>query len=224
MYGYNVQAAVDERSQIVVACSLEDHSTDYQALPVLVEQVKENCGKHANVYLADSGYQSVENLKTIKETGSIPVICPKKSQTQPAFGEQIRKGNHDREYFCPSKKRLPLACRGRDGYLTFRLSSDFCEGCKDPCVAFGKKQPQVLDDADRKVMNQDLAWSRTKEWAEIYRKRKAIVEPVFGNIKNKGIQILVRGKRAVSTWWNIATTAHNLEKIIGHLQTTPCFP
>lgn len=53
-----------------------------------------------------------------------------------------------------------------------------------------------------------------KKGKEIYRMRKAIVETPFGNIKNKGIQIRVKGSKKVSSWWKMAATAHNIEKIV----------
>ena len=56
---------------------------------------------------------------------------------------------------------------------------------------------------------------QSEEGRQIYRRRKVIVEPIFGNIKNKGMRILVRGKAKVTTWWRMSCTAHNVEKIIG---------
>ena len=50
----------------------------------------------------------------------------------------------------------------------------------------------------------------------VYARRKVIVEPVFGNIKNKGMRILRKGRGNASCWWKIACTAHNIEKIVRH--------
>lgn len=62
-----------------------------------------------------------------------------------------------------------------------------------------------------------LTRSRKKDYKEVYRRRKVIVEPVFGNIKNKGIKIFVTGKEKVERWWKMACTAHNIEKIIKNM-------
>lgn len=226
-FGYNLQAAVDEKSQIVVACDLQDQATDYQALPKLVDQVQQNCHKHPDQYLADSGYQSLENIKKIHETGATPLICRKKSKAEKEndseISEQITKGTNDREYFCMAKKQLPMTCRMSNGYISFKLPKDFCNQCKhqNKCKIFGKKHVEVLDDEDRTLYNSYIVWSRTQEYEESYKRRKAIVEPVFGNIKNKGIRIFCRGKKAVNRWWNIVTTAHNLEKIVKHMRLIP---
>lgn len=163
MFGYNVQAAVDETSQIVVANDLQDCATDYSALPRLVDQVKENCGAHAASYLADAGYQSVDNIKKIKKVGSAPIVSRKtskmESEDDEEFSEQVIKGDEDREYFCKAGRRLPLASRCSTGYLVFRLSKRFCRGCdvQSSCCAYGKKTPEVLDDADRALINEFLS-------------------------------------------------------------------
>lgn len=58
---------------------------------------------------------------------------------------------------------------------------------------------------------------RSEAGRDVYRRRKVIVEAVFGNIENKGIKILIRGRNKERTWWRMACTAHNIEKIIGHM-------
>jgi uncharacterized protein Yka (UPF0111/DUF47 family) len=48
----------------------------------------------------------------------------------------------------------------------------------------------------------------------IYAKRIGTVEPVFGNIQNKGMRrFTLRGRRKVSTQWKLFTLVHNIEKI-----------
>ena len=48
----------------------------------------------------------------------------------------------------------------------------------------------------------------------IYNKRIAIVEPVFGNLKNKGMdRFTLRGKHKVNTQWQLFSLVHNIEKI-----------
>ena len=50
----------------------------------------------------------------------------------------------------------------------------------------------------------------------IYGRRIATVEPVFGNLQNKGKRrFTLRGEGKVSTQWKLFTLVHNVEKI-GH--------
>jgi hypothetical protein len=50
----------------------------------------------------------------------------------------------------------------------------------------------------------------------IYSKRIGTVEPVFGNIQNKGMQrFTLRGRTKVNAQWQLFTIVHNIEKIAG---------
>jgi transposase len=56
---------------------------------------------------------------------------------------------------------------------------------------------------------------RTKKGAEIYKRRKAIVEPVFGQIATvqDGCRVLIRGKPAARAQWRFECAIHNLLKL-----------
>jgi transposase len=67
----------------------------------------------------------------------------------------------------------------------------------------------------RAQMREKLA---TPGGAKIYSRRKAIIEPVFGQIKNRGFrQFLLRGLEKVAGEWSLITLTHNLLKL--HLAT-----
>jgi transposase/CheY-like chemotaxis protein len=221
-FGYNVQAAVDEKHQIVVAQEVHDHAPDSKALPDLVDQVEENCGEHADMYMADAGYQSITNIKKIQETGATPIIARSatKQKEEKEGNEQVTKEQD--QYVCMAKRNLPVSYQGK-GHITFRMEKNFCDGCEftDRCKLYNKKTPVILEDQDREIYVQYLKETRTESWKKKYQRRQVIVEPVFGNIKNKGIRILTRGKRSVQRWWSMATTAHNIEKIIQHMHLIP---
>ena len=57
--------------------------------------------------------------------------------------------------------------------------------------------------------------TRTKQGRKIYSRRKAIVEPVFGQIDTvqDGLRVLIRGKPAARAQWRFECTIHNLLKL-----------
>jgi transposase len=56
----------------------------------------------------------------------------------------------------------------------------------------------------------------TPRGREIYSRRMATVEPVFGNLQNKGMRrFTLRGKKKVDAQWQLFTMVHNIEKIAG---------
>jgi hypothetical protein len=59
---------------------------------------------------------------------------------------------------------------------------------------------------------------RTKPGQGAYARRKAIVEPVFGQIHTlQGKYVLLRGLDNARQEWNLLATCHNLRKLHGHL-------
>lgn len=95
----------------------------------------------------------------------------------------------------------------------------------DPYIAAGRKKhtdkpvpprgriPAGL--TPRQLMERKL---RTSRGRRIYSRRKAIVEPVFGQIKGRGFrQFLLRGLHKVRGEWKLIAATHNLLKLYGKL-------
>lgn len=54
----------------------------------------------------------------------------------------------------------------------------------------------------------------TEQGAKVYSRRKEIVEPVFGQIKNRGFRsLLLRGIEKARGEWCLITLTHNLLKL-----------
>jgi transposase len=59
---------------------------------------------------------------------------------------------------------------------------------------------------------------RTLKGKAIYARRKAIVEPVFGQIKGRGFrQFLLRGQQKARGEWSLICMTHNLRKLFGRM-------
>jgi len=222
-YGYNAQAAVDEKSQIIVAAELHDNPQDSHALPMMLDKVQEACGQNADGVLADSGYQSGVNLEAVEAKGSTPYIAVARGEEMvvPTVAEQVTATETPHEYLCPAGKQLPVRARRSNGGTEVHIPAKFCENCpfQASCQLFkkrGSKTITIMPEPQRQAYANNVARLRTPIGQQVYRRRKAIVEPVFGNIKsNKGMRILVKGRRKVGLWWKMAATAHNVEKIVG---------
>jgi transposase len=63
--GYNAQAAVDQRAQVIVACGLTNAGTDQAQLVPLVAAIRANTGRNPDEVSADAGYCSAANLRTL---------------------------------------------------------------------------------------------------------------------------------------------------------------
>ena len=161
--GYNCQAAVDARAQIIVAADVTDEANDKQQAQPMLTQAVANTGQVPRIASMDTGYFSEVNVTALTALGCLPLVPP------------------DRQLHSQAR---PAAPRGRP--------------------------PMSLSVADR--MRRTL---RTHRGRRLYAPRKAIVEPVFGQIKQgRGYrQFLLRGLRQVRGEWALICTTHNMLKL-----------
>jgi transposase len=66
---YNAQIAVDAEEQIIVAAQVEQSAADSGSLVPVLDQAKHNTGEDPRVVLADAGYKSEGNFRTLEERG-----------------------------------------------------------------------------------------------------------------------------------------------------------
>ena len=135
----------------------------------------------------------------------------------------------DVEHLVPMIARTLENCGMKPAKLVadtgYYSEANVCETMKwgiDPYIATGRRRhdEQVISPRGRapaglstkEVMARKLA---TKSGAAIYSRRKVIVEPVFGQIKEaRGFRrFLLRGLRKVRGEWSLITLTHNLLKL-----------
>ena len=161
LQGYNCQAAVDAKAQVIVAQGVTNQPPDNHHLQPMLEQATQNVGRRPEAAAADAGYWAPENVE---------------------YGE----------------------AQGIDLYISTRRAHR------------GRPPPPPPDDTSpRSIMARKLA---SKAGGAIYARRKAIVEPVFGQIKEaRGFRrFLLRGLRKVGGEWAMLTATHNLLKLFRH--------
>ncbi len=73
--GYNAQAAVDAKSQVIVMAAVTQENPDNQHLLPMVEELKRELGQLPRKLLVDAGYFSEAQIHAVEEKG-IEVYCP----------------------------------------------------------------------------------------------------------------------------------------------------
>jgi len=222
-YAYNVGAAVDENSQIIVACELHDNCSDQDSLVPLVDATVETLGAAPESCLADAGFNKPENIAALEERGIRPVIAPGKGEddVEPSALECLRYDHEREKWRCPKGKLVPEAPATKSRRI-LAPPEGFCIACpkRKTCPLFEKQGRRISLPPEklRAALQRNAERLRTTEGKALYKRRKAIVEPVFGNIKNKGMRILVKGKRKVTTRVKVFAIAHNIEKLVGAIR------
>jgi transposase len=220
MYSYNCQAAVDADNQIIVAAEVHDSTSDAAALAKVLESVEANCERSADEVLGDSAYNTYSNLEATSAKGSKAYFATGKGEdeaTKDAIDALKYYGNLD-QFRCQGGKALKSVSKRSTGTRGLMTPRAHCRGCplKHGCQVYSRAAKTFwIPDAERFTLAREHRRRMASPTGKaVYARRKVIVEPVFGNLKNKGIRILRKGRRNASTWWKMACTAHNIEKIV----------
>lgn len=220
MYAFNCQAVVDGDNQIVVAAEVHGSSHDGTAFAGMLDAVEATCGAKPGEILADSGYASNSNVRIADARGVRPYIATGRGESQSQNGtiKSIQYYPKTDQFRCRRGKNLKSISKCSSGKRGLAKPSAQCKGCplRATCRLHGRAAKTIwIPDADHFVAaRKHLRRMESPEGRAVYARRKVIVEPVFGNIKNKGMTIQRRGHAKASCWWKIACTAHNIEKLL----------
>ena len=218
--------ANDQR--IIVGCTVEP-SSEIAAVKPMLEQAERIGGEKVEQALFDAGYRADEVI-TISLEKDIDLLCPegkakhdddweKNSDKQFPKSRFIYDETQD-TYRCPANETLvPFErYKGNEkfaGYTKYR--TPFCAECPLKAKCTKSEQGRTLKrlsgdeakDALRQVMTQEGARKR-------YRKRQAMVEPVFSELKREqGLErFRRRGLVAVRLEFALHACAHNLRRML----------
>ena len=81
LQAYNAQAAVSE-DQIILAHGVTNNPTDTNQLIPMLDRVAENCGRHAAVMTADTGYLSEANVTYCAKNGIDAYVALRRSDAE----------------------------------------------------------------------------------------------------------------------------------------------
>jgi len=227
-YGYNGQIVVDSDNQIIVAQHVSQNANDKKEVKPALKNLKATTGKLASKFSADNGYMSGDNLEVLEEESTDAYIatnkCDKKSKIPlDSSNRKLQKSdfiyNEENDSFsCPGGQKLVFKRKSKEGRRWYRGTSDICTACRyrSRCCKSKKGAARsITTDAHeviRQQMNEKMESAAAKE---IYGKRKGIVEPVFGQIKNPGFRgFSMRGHKKVCSEFSLVCAVHNFKKIM----------
>jgi transposase len=233
-YAYNAQAVADDDSGVIVAAELTNLSPDEGHLPALVEQIRELrsvaglSDQTPTTVSADAGYFSHTNAA---EDGRGLDLLLAAGRDDPAerstkalvfSAESFGYDTATDTWVCPAGARLererrPGGASGRPIKNRYQADPTTCADCplRRRCLTPGQDRRVLVVHRGRAAgamrfkLRQPAARRR-------YSRRKVIIEPIFGQLKeDRGFTTLsLRGLVLAKAEYLLACLAHNLGKFL----------
>jgi len=241
--GYNAQAVVDSKHQIIVFSDAGSSGQDDEHGSIMIEGAKENlkaigkeddCLKNVTL-LSDSNYYSPTNFQKLIDleiNGYIPdkdfrKRDPRYIHSDPKFSIADFYYQPDSDvYICPAGAELTRQSdtkrKGKKYYRHYAADEKTCLHCQSRHRCLAKKTSKrrwlsVYYDKHLAQYARDMIERiDSDEGRKKYDQRFGMVEPVFANIRyqKRMNRFGLRGKKKVDIQWMLYCLVHNIEKCI----------
>ena len=220
LVGYNLQAALDAGSHIVVAHKVINLSHDRTSLASMGEQAREATGTSKLTVLADRGYFSGPQVLACEEAGMV-AICPKPltsgAKADGRFGKQDFVYHSESDTCrCPAGETLTRRFSSFEHGLT--LHGYATPACRSRCAVKANCTASI----ERRIKRWehedviDAMQARLDRWPDAMRVRRRTVEHVFGTLKEwmGRSHFKMRRLENVATEASLHILAYNIKRAI----------
>jgi len=227
--GYNVQAAVDDKHNLIIAGDVVNDSSDVGQLHAMAKAAKDVLEAETLQALADEGYYSSTELKACEDDdikAYVPV--PEGNGRLEKVGRfSLKNFSHDPAadaYRCPAGELLrPMEGRwtNASGRVEIRYASRkaTCDACqlRARCLSPKARYRTIGRWEHEDVLERHRA--RMQGARELMRRRSGIVEHPFGTIKCRAgyRHFLVRGFNKVRGEWSLMALCYNFTRVLNIL-------
>ena len=182
-------------------------------------RLKKNTDKLPEKISADSGYLSSDNIEVLEESRVDGYIATGKGERDISDTDKISIKNfsYDKQediFICPAGNKLKLKSVGKKRIYK---GCEICAGCgyKNKCSANSGSSATLYIDKNGIVLAKMSEKMKSKSSKKIYKKRKVIVEPVFGQIKTAGFKrFSLRGLEKAAGEFSLVCAVSNFKKIV----------
>jgi transposase len=228
--GYNLEAVVsplqasqvEKPANLLTAVEVVTDAADTQQMIPMLEQAEENCGRKADISLADAGFHSGKNLADCEKREQVIVMpeAQEKALKNPYHKDRFVYDPNSDSYLCPGGHTLHFASttvvRGVR-MRVYRGDKGVCRKCPTlgTCTTSKRHGRELQIGENEAALRQHREWMQTKEAKIAYRSRKELIEPTFGIIKEQmGIRrFWLRGLKKVRAEAMVLATAFNLRTL-----------
>ena len=191
----------------------------------MLEQAEELTGQRVDLTLADGGYHTAANLVAGEQRGQRLVMTERypKATQGPYFKDQFRYDASTDSYLCPQGQRLPFSGIRKNNvkipgpFRVYRGSKTTCHACPayGVCTRDGHTGRALWIGPADTLLREHREWMTTETAKTLYSRRKGLIEPVFGILKEQlgGRRFLLRGLARVQAEFSLLATAFNLRML-----------
>jgi transposase len=224
---YNAQAVVapvasatDQGGRLIVALDVRTRADDHDVLPGLIAQATKRTGQQATVTVADAGYYSGPDLATCAELEATVVVPePRTKRQDDPYGPQAFTHDPDTDTMtCPAGTRLKrwgTPDPAKDA--RYGAPDTACRTCpaKPACCPTTTRGRVIVRRPEAAIRERHRTWLASEEAQELGKRRKGLVEAVFGTLKTRhgARQCLLRGLANVQAEWTLLATTFNLQTL-----------
>ena len=234
--GYSGQVAADSEHQVIVGLKATAQGTDNDQLNPMLKEVEATAGQAPDQLVADSGYYTDDAVLEAAKSKTDCVVPdsetaaqlnnPKRSDSEGA-AYHVSQFSYDEakdEFTCPQGKRVPFVRNHeKRGQPTKVYRCADCHDCpyRSQCTEHASGFRSIELRADHAEVRKIREKLKTESGKTTYKKRKAIIEPIFGRWQhNWGIRRLrLRGLAGFSVELHLLAIAHNLTKLFKFQQS-----
>jgi transposase len=225
--GYNVQTAVDDKHNLIVASEVVNDSSDVGQLHAMAKAAKDALEAERLQALADEGYYSSLELKACEDDGITAYVPVPESRQLEKGRFSLKNFSYDPAadvYRCPAGELLrPMERRWENasGRVEIRYASNTktCRTCalRERCLSAKAVRRTIGRWEHEDVLDRHRA--RMHGADELMRRRSAIVEHPFGTIKCRAgyRHFLVRGFDKVRGEWSLMALCYNFTRVLNIL-------
>lgn len=214
---YNHQIVVDSKKHFIIAEETVTDNTDNHQINKIINQVKQILPE-AEKIVFDSGYYDGEEILKSSNRMDVYVALKKDIETK---AEGFEYDEETDVYICPAKEELKYSSKTiQRGKLYKRYTTKGCKNCniRQGCTT-SKNGRSIKRYIHEDIIELHRLKVKSKEGRELIKKRKGIVENVFGSIKLSlgKLPLLTRGLNNVKTENTLHCITYNLRRLLNEL-------
>ena len=234
--GYSAQVAADSEHQVIVGLKATAQGTDSDQLNPMLQEVEKTTGQSPERLVADSGYYTDDAVLLASKTKTDCVVPdsetaaklnnPKRSESEEAayHVSQFVYDDVKDKFTCPLGNTLPFVRNHKKrGQPTKVYRCADCPTCpfRTQCTDHASGFRSIEVNANHAEVRRIREKLNTEDGKATYKKRKAIIEPIFGRWQhNWGIRRLrLRGLAGFSAELHLLAIAHNVSKLVRFQQS-----